>query len=423
MASADFASALIAAGAAKQADKPKAYNDILHQLSSSPTAQTPKNLITYVNAILTSSLGIINIRPLLTTVLQLVAAAPSDTKVQVGSHIVNALQTQTASFEEQDASVREILAEGYEAEEEYTSAAKALQGINLDTTQRSVSEIAKVHMGIRIVRNYLEDDDTVSAETALNRLKNSTSAAEVLNTIPDLRLHYQLSQARILDSRRDFLNASAEYYQVSISGTVAEEDRIQALSAAIKCAVLAPAGPQRSKALAKLYKDERALDTSSYSILEKMFLDRLLSPDEVEAFAASLSPHQLAKTADGSTVLSKAVIEHNLLAASRLYDNISTTSLAGLLGLKDSKDETAAEKAEDYAARMVEQGRLKGEIDQIDGIIVFQGQDGADTKGSSRELRIWDANVQGLVEEVERCAAAISEAFPELVQRSEQIVQ
>ena len=423
MASADFASALTAAANAKQADKPKTYNDILNQLSSSSAAQTSDNLIAYVDAILSSSLGIINIRPLLTTVLNLVGAASSDTKVQVGSHIVNALQTQTASFEEQDAVVRELLAQGYEAEEEYTSAAKALQGINLDTTQRSVSEVAKVHMGIRIVRNYLEDDDTVSAETALNRLKNSTSAAEVLNTSPDLRLHYQLSQARILDSRRDFLNASAEYYQVSISSTVAEEDRLHALSAAIKCAVLAPAGPQRSKALAKLYKDERAIDTSSYSILEKMFLDRLLSPDEVDAFAASLSPHQLAKTADGSTVLSKAVIEHNLLAASRLYDNISTASLAQILGLKDSKDETAAEKAEDYAARMVEQGRLKGEIDQIDGIIVFQSQDGANAKGSSRELRIWDANVQGLVEDVERCAAAIAEAFPGLVRGVEQMVQ
>ena len=103
-----------------------------------------------------------------------------------------------------------------------------------------------------------------------------------------------------------------------------------------------------------------------------MFLDRLLAPAEIEAFAAKLAPHQLAITADGSTVLSKAVVEHNLIAASKLYENISTASLATLLGLKDGKDDTAAEKAEDYAARMVEQRRLRAQIDQIDGVITFE---------------------------------------------------
>lgn len=44
---------------------------------------------------------------------------------------------------------------------------------------------------------------------------------------------------------------------------------------------------------------------------------------EVEAFAATLRPHQMALLPDGSTVLSKAVMQHNLLSASKLYNNIS----------------------------------------------------------------------------------------------------
>jgi COP9 signalosome complex subunit 4 len=191
-----------------------------------------------------------------------------------------------------------------------------------------------------------------------------------------------------------------------------EEDRRQALSAAIKTAILAPAGPQRSRTLAKLYKDERSLETEEYGILENMFLDRLLSTAEVEAFASTLAPHQLATTADGSTVLSKAVTEHNLLATSRLYENITTAALAEILGLKDGKDETAAERAEDYAARMVEQGRLRGEIDQIAGVIVFETIPGVELQGPTRDLREWDYKVQGLVEDVERCAAGLSESFP-----------
>ena len=270
-------------------------------------------------------------------------------------------------------------------------------------------------MMLKIVRYYLEDDDTVAAETALNRLKNSAfNTMHLIQTRPDLRMHYQLSQARILDSRREFLSACNEYLPVSSTMSVAEEDRLHALSAAIKCALLAPAGPQRSKMLAKLYKEERAAETGEYSILENMFFDRLISPLEVDTFAASLAPHQVARTADGSTVVSKAVTEHNLLAASKLYENISTASLAKILGLKDGQDETAAEKAEDYAARMVEQGRLKAEIDQIDAIITFDSTALPESKGTREEIRLWDVGVQSLVDDVERVAAGIAESFPEL---------
>lgn len=415
MASPELAAALESVEDSSVAVKTRTYTDLLSRLTTSPSRSTEQhaaNLVAYTDSLLNSSLGIITIRPLLTTLIQSLASSASDVKVAVGSNLADALQSQLASFEEQDAAVREILAGGYEAEEEYSAAAKALQGINLDSTQRPVDDRKKVETWIRIVRNYLEDDDTVAAETGLNKIKNAAAAVSVLKDNPDLRLHYQLSQARILDSRRDFLNASAEYLSVSFNSIADEDDRRRALSAAIKTAILAPAGPQRSRTLAKLYKDERSTETEEYGILENMFLDRLLSPTEVEAFAATLAPHQLAKTADGSTVLSKAVIEHNLLATSRLYENITTAALGQILGLKDGKDETAAEKAEDYAARMVEQGRLRGEIDQIAGVIIFETVPGVELLGPTRDLREWDQGVQGLVEDVERYTAGIAESFP-----------
>ncbi|KEF59483.1 uncharacterized protein A1O9_04327 [Exophiala aquamarina CBS 119918] len=423
MASPALTAALESVADGSAAVKTKTYNDLLSRLTTSPSRaneQHATNLVTYIDSLLTSSLGIITIRPLLATLIQSLSTSASEVKVTVGSHLAEALQSQLASFEEQDAAVREILADGYEAEEEYSAAAKALQGINLDSTQRQVPDRKKVETWIRIVRNYLEDDDTVAAETGLNKIKNAAAAIPVLKESPDLRLLYQLSQARILDSRRDFLNASAEYLNVSSSSIADEDDRRRALSAAIKTAILAPAGPLRSRTLAKLYKDERSAETEEYGILENMFLDRLLSSMEVEAFAATLAPHQLAKTADGSTVLSKAVIEHNLLATSRLYENITTASLGQILGLKDGEDETAAEKAEEYAARMVEQGRLRGEIDQIAGVIMFETIPEVELRGPTRELREWDHGVQGLVEDVERYTEGIAESFPELI--SEQMV-
>ncbi|KIW48159.1 uncharacterized protein PV06_00777 [Exophiala oligosperma] len=423
MASPELTAMLESVADATSADKANAYNHLLEKLTTTPPVsaeQHAENLIAYIDAVLSSSLGIIVIRNILATVIKSLSSVPPEVKVKVGKHVVDALDSQLASYEEQDAAAREILAQGYEAEEDYSEAAKALQGINLDSTQRQVSDRSKVETWIRVVRYFLEDDDTVSAESALNKIKNSAAAAQEMKDAPELRILYQLSQARIQDSRRDFLNASAEYLTVSFNTMADEEDRKRALSAAIKTAILAPAGPQRSRTLANLYKDERSAETDEYGILENMFLERLLSPADVEAFASTLAPHQLALTADGSTVLSKAVIEHNLLATSRLYENITTATLAEILGLKDGKDDTAAEKAEDYAARMFEQGRLKGEIDQIAGVIVFEAVPGVELHGPTRYLRQWDHNIQGLVEDVERCAAGLSETFTELT--AEQMV-
>ena len=230
---------------------------------------------------------------------------------------------------------------------------------------------------------------------------------------PELNLQFQLSQARILDARRRFLDASQAYHNFSFSPILEEGERHRALSSAIVCAVLAPAGPQRSRTLAKLYKDERAPQMEEYGILEKMFLDRLLSPGEVTKFADKLLPHQLAQTSDGSTVLAKAVIEHNLLSASRLYENIETGDLGALLGLD-------AEKAEEYAARMLEQGRLTGRIDQIDNMIFFDGREGSGERINAvqingavrRGLRNWDYKVQGIAEEVERVASMLQSHYP-----------
>lgn len=122
-----------------------------------------------------------------------------------------------------------------------------------------------------------------------------------------------------------------------------------------------------------------------------MFLDRILRPAEVKSFEESLRPHQLAKisissndrlasTVDEddplepstsmrkgpSTVLDRAVMEHNVLACSKIYNNISFRGLGALLDLAPSAAETMARK-------MIEQGRLKGSIDQVDKLIWFEG--------------------------------------------------
>ncbi|KAJ5085278.1 hypothetical protein N7532_010049 [Penicillium argentinense] len=394
---------------AHQPTKLQQYNDLLNEIVSSPTSdELAQDIVYYLDSILSEDVSIVATRPLLDSFINVLKNFNSEVKIKVGQHAVSLLQSRATSAEEQDSQIREILADAYEAEEEYTAAARALQGINIDSSQRLVSDAAKARLWIRIVRYYLEEDDTTNAETFLNRIKNLPSKIED----PEAKLHFQLSQARILDARRRFLEAAQEYFSVSLASGVDENDRLTALSAAIRCAVLAPAGPQRSRFLARVYKDDRTPTVDEFSILEKMHLDRLLDANEIAAFAEKLAPHQLAVTADGLTVWDKAVIEHNLVAVSKLYENIRVDALAEKLGLKDSGDFSAGERAEGYAARMMGEGRLKGHLDQIDGIIYFD--DEFNTGPNNTSLRQFDRGVQVICDQVEQISTAITERYPDL---------
>jgi COP9 signalosome complex subunit 4 len=68
-----------------------------------------------------------------------------------------------------------------------------------------------------------------------------------------------------------------------------------------------------------------------------VYLERILRKPEVDAFAEELKPHQKALLPDNSTVLDRAMIEHNLLSASKLYTNISFEELGALLGIGPQK--------------------------------------------------------------------------------------
>ncbi|KAK3366861.1 hypothetical protein B0T24DRAFT_369651 [Lasiosphaeria ovina] len=401
---------------ADQADPAAAYKLILSNIKTLSTPPTVEDdLRAIADAALGAGLGVVASRAVLGELVEtLKGLGNHDVSTAVGRHVLAAVSASAplaSSLLEQAAALGEVVAAAHEASDEFLEAAQVLAAISLDSSQRRVGDAEKAGIWIRIVRNYLEVDDSTAAEAFLNKLKN------VMHDVddPELTLHFKLSAARIQDSNRQFLAAAQSYHDISTSAAIAEEERLHTLSMAIKCAVLAPAGPPRSRVLGRLYKDERAAALDEYGILEKMFLDRLLAPAEVDKFAQGLAPHQLATTADGLTVLAKAVVEHNLLGASRLFSNIDFDALGLLLGLD-------GDKAEDTTAKMIEQGRLTGSIDQIDRIIYFESGEASGEKGSGRadvlvgkELRRWDANVQALAEDVERLADALQTEFPDFV--------
>ncbi|CDR99642.1 hypothetical protein [Sporisorium scitamineum] len=345
-------------------------------------------------------------------------SAPSivdrDTRRQLLENALEQLQPRVLSFEEQASSLRIQLAGLLEAEEDWNEAARVLLAIPLDSGHRNVSDHFKLSIYVRIVRLLLEGDDPVAADMYLKR------ASMIIHNVPDpkiLGLQYRLSQARVYDSQRRFSEAAIRYHELSYVAEIDEDDRAMMLSAAVTAAILSPAGPQRARTLAMLMRDERTPSLPQYTILSKVFLDRVIRPDEIASFEKLLSPHQIAKLGSSSqpavaasaltdtseagtskavrhapsTVLDRAMIEHNVLSASRLYDNITLAGLGALVDL-------SPEGAEDIARKMIMQGRLKGWIDQVGSTSTGETGD-VDTKWTRR----WDqqiGQVTGALEDV-----------------------
>ncbi|RIA92974.1 PCI domain-containing protein [Glomus cerebriforme] len=394
-----------------QKDKTAEYRSLLETILSSTNDVLPaENLEAFVEHIVQEQVGLVISRQVLSDFVQGVDKISNpEIKKRVLHFALNKVQPRVVSFEEQISTLREKLAEIYENEEDWVEAAKVLQGIPLDSGHRTIPEEYKLKIYIKIVQLLLEEDEAVSAETYLSR------AALLIPGCKDqvINLTFKLSQAKIFDFKRKFLEASSKYHELSYVSELAPEDRTNCLNAAITCAVLAGAGPQRSRMLATLYKDERVQRLPYFSILEKMYLDRVLRPNEVKGFAETLKDHQKARLADGTTVLDRAVIEHNLLSASMIYNNITFEELGSLLAI-------SPDQAEQIASSMIEQGRMQGTIDQIERLIFFESSYGSGHGKSVGGVlgAKWDLAIQNICHHVEEVVIAIGAKYPDLMQKS-----
>uniref|UniRef100_A0A0D9VQS0 COP9 signalosome complex subunit 4 n=1 Tax=Leersia perrieri TaxID=77586 RepID=A0A0D9VQS0_9ORYZ len=372
-----------AAAIADQRQKIEQYRNILSSvLSCSPPdiAQAKR----FLDHMVSDEVPLVVSRQLLQTFAQELGKLEPDAQKEVAHYALTQIQPRVVSFEEQVVVIREKLAELYESEQQWSKAAQMLSGIDLDSGIRMLDDTNKLSKCVQIARLYLEDDDSVNAEAFINKASFlvTNSHHELLN------LQYKVCYARILDLKRRFLEAALRYYDISqieqrqIGDEEIDENALeQALSAAVTCTILAGAGPQRSRVLATLYKDERCSKLKIYPILQKVFLERILRKPEIEAFAEELRPHQKALLPDKSTVLDRAMIEHNLLSASKLYTNISFDELGALLGIDPRK-------AEKIASRMICEDRMRGSIDQVEAVIHFEDD--------TEELQQWDQQIAGL---------------------------
>lgn len=256
---------------------------------------------------------------------------------------------------------------------------------------------------VRIARLFIAAGLVDRAEYYLSR------ATTHLNSCNDssLRLQHRICYARVLDLKGKFEDAAHRYYMLANDSQSAQlvdamtDTQVPALVYAVTCAILAPAGPRRSRLLAMLYNDERSQRLEIFPLLESIHMGRLLDADQVNRFRPTLQPHQLMLHPDGDTVLDRAVIEHNVLAVSRMYTNIGLHQLGALLNV-------SPKKAEKTARVMINENRMSASIDQVEHRVNFSNQNSIST------IEHWDALIASLCGQVDDCVEAIVNKFPSI---------
>jgi COP9 signalosome complex subunit 4 len=289
-------------------------------------------------------------------------------------------------------------------EADYSAAAKVLSGMRMEDDEASVyytNPADKCDVYVKIAECFLEEDAIGESDSAV------TKAGSVVESIPNpdqhmaLILRYKSTYARILDSNRKFLQAASRYHDLSQSSgdLIRAEDLLVMLGRAATCAILAPSGPQRQRVLGHIYKDGRLSQLDSIpqfethsTILSKMYKNQVLGKEELTKFEASLQPHQRAVMGDGLTLMERGVVEHNMIAVSKIYQSIYVSELALVLGVNPHK-------AEKIAASMIMEGSLAGSIDQVEGLVEFQPEDSAHTT--------WDKAISNFCVELNRVTDAI----------------
>lgn len=292
-----------------------------------------------------------------------------------------------------------LLASIYQAENEWKKAAFLLSGFRFEIYRCSATMTRKVEWYIDATETWLECDEIGPASQQIKKAHALISG--IKENLP-LLIRFKTSYARVLDSERKFLEAAVHYKQLSQIGqsVIGEKDMLKTLECAVTCAILAPAGPSRSRVLAMLYSDERAKSLHNYLLLEKTFKERIIRDDEIIFFKKLLAPHQNAITGSGMTVLEESMTEHNMLAASKLYNNIKFDQLAVLLGI-------TPQAAEKLASNMIEQGRMSASIDQIEGVVEF-----SNTAGNIGTQATWDFQIRELCVGVNYVLENIHDRFP-----------
>jgi COP9 signalosome complex subunit 4 len=378
----------------KTEDRVKAYCKMVDQIISDKDAN---KIIQMMEHILDDSFAPVVSRDIIHHLSKSFKNLPNDIVLDLGNTCLEMIQPKLSMLEEEDALIRNEVASVYQAKKMYIDSAKCLQKIKLENTTREVSETEKANTYVTIAENWFYEDDAVNAEIFLNK------ATHVMYYVADqdINIRYRYWKAKVFDSKRKFILAAQAYYELSSKEDykIEDENKLALLKNSVTCAILAPVGPQKSRLLTTLYKDERTRNLDNIDMLERMFNDKVINKEISGKFESTLEDHQKAITAEGHTVLEKAVLEHNIRVVSNIYQTISYEGLGTFLGI-------TKENAEKLISNMATEGRISAILDQRLEIIEFE-------KNEREKLGIWNEQIGLLCNDVNTILSRIINEYPE----------
>lgn len=352
-------------------------------------------------------LSLANARPVMSRLVTVALFLPEPSFKPIAIAVLNLHQVpnnpRSVAFDGFIVRVRERFSSILENRGEFRHAADLLTSISAETL--STLPDLGFSITLRIAQLFISAGLVDQAENFLSRAKSNLSAC----TDDTLLLQHRISQARVLDLKCRFEDAARRYYMLANEPQVVQlvdrmtDTHTPTLVHAVTCAILAPAGPRRSRLLALLYNDERSRRLDIFPLLESIHKGRILHKHQIDRFLPTLQPHQLTPHPDGDTMLDRAVLEHNLLAISRMYSDIGLSQLSQLLNV-------SPEKAEKTARIMINEKRMIATIDQVDRLLQFHVQ------SPSHNIDHWDALIASLCSQVDDCVDAIIDRFPQLSQ-------
>jgi COP9 signalosome complex subunit 4 len=281
----------------KSEDKVKAYQTVIDSLFDEKDVNAATQLLEHI---LHDSFAPVVGREIVLHFAKSFNKLPNNDVLELGNSALEMIQSKNM-LEEEEALIRNEVATVYQAKKQYADAAKCLTKIKLENSIRNVSLLEKATTYVTIAENWFYEDDAVNAEIFLNK------ATHVILDVEDedINIRYRYCKGKVFDSKRKFVLAAQSYYELSSKegDKIDEENKLSLLKNAVICAILASVGPQKSRLLTTLHKDERTRSLDNFEMLERMFNEKVINKKLMESFDKSLEDHQRATGSDGNTPL------------------------------------------------------------------------------------------------------------------------
>ncbi|ORC85550.1 uncharacterized protein TM35_000341620 [Trypanosoma theileri] len=253
------------------------------------------------------------------------------------------------------------------------------------------SDEASLVLLTKLLNSAMQTNSYATVETECMRglaLYKSLAMKPEANVVVNEFLH---AFATLLAARQRFTESSQRFYDLYM-----RTKGLSHLRKAIVCAIQADATVTRSRLLGLFYKDENAVLLGElYTILGRAHNFHVLRQSDLQRFLPYVEPSPTAVAA-----VTRAFVQHNLQAVSRVYYNIGFAELGLLLGI-------TATEAERLVAQMVTERRLDARLDQTTETVIFAQSDNASV------MAAWDAKTTSICEELAHVADLIVSRHPE----------